>query len=88
MYEDKKLERVPGVPVSVTDAVGAGDAFSAAFMHVFSLTHDAKSAAALANQIGAFVAGKRGAVPEYFAHMKNILTQEVKNLRDVSQNIL
>ncbi|MCD9017155.1 PfkB family carbohydrate kinase [Parachryseolinea silvisoli] len=88
LYEDKKLTHVPGVPVSVTDAVGAGDAFSAAFMHVFSLTHDAKNAAALANQIGAFVAGKRGAVPEYSAHLKNILTQGVKNMSNVSQNIL
>ena len=88
LYQDETLVHIDGVPVEVVDAVGAGDAFSAAFMHVFSLTHDAKSAAAAANKIGAFVAGKRGAIPEYSVEMREMLKASVKNLSNASQNIL
>ena len=56
---------VPAVPVTVADAVGAGDAFSAAFVANLLRTRDIRQAAEVANRIGAFVASQRGAIPDY-----------------------
>jgi fructokinase len=64
VFEDH-LITVPGTLVEVSDAVGAGDAFSAAFMHVYASTGDAFKAAQVANKVGAFVATKHGAIPVY-----------------------
>jgi fructokinase len=62
---DKHFNYVPGVPVEVQDAVGAGDAFSAAFMHSYFHNEDAVTAAKIANKVGAYVATKSGAIPTY-----------------------
>ena len=70
---DKELCYVAGVPVEVTDAVGAGDAFSAAFMHCYFLNEDALSAARIANEVGAFVTTRRGAIPAYSDLIKETL---------------
>ncbi len=70
---DKKFIYVPGVPVEVTDAVGAGDAFSAAFMHSYFPGGDVLQAARIANEVGAYVATRSGAVPSYSQAIKNIL---------------
>lgn len=64
VFEDRLLT-VPGTLVEVCDAVGAGDAFSAAFMHVYASNGDAFEAAKTANKVGAFVATKQGAIPVY-----------------------
>lgn len=72
-YSENKLTRVSGVPVRVADAVGAGDAFSAAFMHMFMRNGDPEAAASIANRVGAFVASCKGAIPEYDAEIKKIL---------------
>lgn len=64
VYESTLLY-VPGVSVTVRDAVGSGDAFSAAFMHSYAASHDAVNAAKIANQVGAFVASQAGPIPEY-----------------------
>jgi fructokinase len=73
----------PGTPVQVTDAVGAGDAFSACFMHVYASVGDARIAARAANEVGAFVATKHGAIPEYSSTIKELLN---KYSRDVKVN--
>jgi fructokinase len=73
IFENDNLTLVPGVEVKVADAVGAGDSFSAAFMHGYVASGDALKAAKVANQIGAFVASKHGAIPEYSEEIKNIL---------------
>ena len=75
IYEDELLY-IPGTPVTVQDAVGAGDAFSASFMHIYGSTGDALRAAQIANQVGAFVATRGGAIPEYAPHIKSLLGVE------------
>ena len=72
IYDDELL-CIPGTPVTVNDAVGAGDAFSASFMHIYGRTGDAIQAAQVANQVGAFVATHAGAIPEYSPYIKSLL---------------
>jgi fructokinase len=52
-------------PVDVVDTVGAGDAFAAAFMHGLSLNWPAAKIACFANRIGALVASRHGAIPDW-----------------------
>lgn len=52
-------------PVEVVDTVGAGDAFAAAFMHGLSLTWAAAEIACFANRVGALVASRHGAIPDW-----------------------
>lgn len=54
----------PGIPVQVADAVGAGDAFSAAFLAAWLRGEDAVAAAKAGNRRGAWVASQFGAVPD------------------------
>jgi fructokinase len=56
---------IPGRAVTVADAVGAGDAFSAAFLAFWLRGRSPIEAATVANELGAFVASQRGAVPDY-----------------------
>jgi fructokinase len=57
-------QRIPGEKVEVVDTVGAGDAFSAAFLAAWLNGADARDAAKAGNLRGAWVASHRGAVPE------------------------
>ena len=52
-------------PVEVVDTVGAGDAFAAAFMHGLSLNWPAAEIASFANRVGALVASRHGAIPDW-----------------------
>jgi len=52
-------------PVEVVDTVGAGDAFAAAFMHGLSLNWPAAEIACFANRVGALVASRHGAIPDW-----------------------
>jgi fructokinase len=54
-----------GCPVKVVDAVGAGDAFAAAFLHGLSEGWPAARVVAFANRLGALVASRPGAVPPW-----------------------
>ena len=54
-----------GVPVTVTDAVGAGDAFAAAFVHGLSQAWPIGKVCEIANRLGALVASRAGAVPDW-----------------------
>ena len=56
---------VPGFRVEVADTVGAGDAFAAGFLHGLERGLDARSAGRFANAVGALVAGRPGATPEW-----------------------
>jgi fructokinase len=56
---------IPGLSVLVADTVGSGDAFSAAFLYTLCKTGDPVQAAEYGNILGAFVASRQGAVPEY-----------------------
>jgi fructokinase len=53
----------PGVPVKVVDTVGAGDSFSAAFLVKYCKGESLEGCAKFANRIAAFVASKKGAIP-------------------------
>jgi fructokinase len=59
------LRIFPGVPVRVVDTVGAGDAFSAAFLHGFELGWPLERTAGFANALGALVASRAGATPAW-----------------------
>jgi len=60
----KDVVRCPGIPVEVADAVGAGDAFSAAFLAAWLTGATAAEAAEAGNRRGAWVASRRGSVPD------------------------
>ena len=51
--------------VDVADTVGAGDAFAASFMHGLISRWLAPEIAAFANRVGALVASRHGAIPEW-----------------------
>jgi fructokinase len=52
-------------PVEVADTVGAGDAFAAAFLHGLSRQWGIEEIAAFANRVGAIVASRAGAIPDW-----------------------
>lgn len=54
---------LPGEPVEVVDAVGAGDAFTAAMIHGLLQGWPLNRIARFANRVGGVVAGKEGAMP-------------------------
>jgi fructokinase len=55
----------PGYSVEIVDTVGAGDAFAAAFVHGCGQQWPAARIADFANRVGALVACRRGAIPEW-----------------------
>lgn len=52
-------------PIEVADTVGAGDAFAAAFLHGLSRRWGIGEIAAFANRVGAIVASRAGAIPDW-----------------------
>ncbi|MBL8174519.1 MAG: hypothetical protein JNK48_07615 [Bryobacterales bacterium] len=54
-----------GFAVTVADTVGAGDAFAAAFLHGLSQGWNAAKTGEFANRVGALVASRPGAIPEW-----------------------
>ena len=55
----------PGYTVKVADTVGAGDAFAAAFVHGLASGWSAARTGDFANRLGALVASRAGAVPQW-----------------------
>jgi len=72
-FREGRYREHPGKSVRVADAVGAGDAFSAAFLYKFCAEGDPAEAARVANELGAFVASRRGAIPDYTEDIKTVL---------------
>ncbi len=60
-----ETRRESGYPVAVSDTVGAGDAFAAAFLHGYHRGWPLARCARLANSLGALVASRPGATPEW-----------------------
>ena len=54
-----------GRAVDVADTVGAGDAFAAAFMHGLDADWPLRDIATFANRVGALVASRCGAIPDW-----------------------
>ncbi len=65
ILKDGKYSQAHGYHVAVADTVGAGDAFSAAFVHGLSLGWNSEDIARCANAVGAVVASRSGAIPDW-----------------------
>jgi fructokinase len=65
IYDHGSTHRVPGYPVEVRDTVGSGDAFAAAFLHGYHRGWPIVQAAKFANALGALVATRAGATPDW-----------------------
>jgi fructokinase len=66
-----------GYSVTVADAVGAGDAFAAAFVHGFGSGWPAPQIADFANRVGALVASRTGAIPSWTLAEAEALTRSL-----------
>lgn len=64
LYADGETIDEAGRPVEVVDAVGAGDAFTAAWIHTRLAGRSPREQAAFANRVGGLVASHAGAMPE------------------------
>lgn len=62
-WAEGKLREFPGFPAKVADTVGAGDAFSAAFLYGFGQAWPMDRVARLGNAVGSIVASRAGATP-------------------------
>ncbi len=63
VFAEDRLQTFAGVPVSVVDTVGAGDAFAAAFLHGHCLGWSIDRTSCFANALGALIASRAGATP-------------------------
>jgi fructokinase len=66
---------VPGVPVEVADAVGAGDAFTAALIYARLHGWGLPSTAEFANAVGGLVAARPGAMPLLQAELADLIAK-------------
>jgi fructokinase len=65
IYDKGSMYRVAGYAVEVCDSVGSGDAFAAAFLHGYDRGWPISKAADFANALGALVASRAGATPDW-----------------------
>ena len=65
IFENGHLHFTPSHPATVVDSIGAGDAFSAAFVHSICRGRDRRRSAEFACRLAEFVVGQTGAVPDY-----------------------
>lgn len=65
VFADGQYHEEPACPIEVADTVGAGDAFAAAFLHGLASKWDIAEIARFANRVGALVASKPGAIPDW-----------------------
>jgi len=63
IFFEGKTERFRGHSIQVSDTVGAGDAFAAAFLHGYHQGWTMAKCGAFANALGALVASRPGATP-------------------------
>jgi fructokinase len=65
ILKNSHLTRVPGFRVKIADTVGAGDAFAGGIVHGLSQGWDMWDVGRFANAVGAVVASKHGAIPDW-----------------------
>jgi fructokinase len=65
IFTKNELSHFVGQEVETADTVGAGDAFSAGFLHGLGEGWPLKEVAAFANAVGALVASRPGATPDW-----------------------
>ncbi len=77
VYGGKEGTIVPSAPVRCVDTIGAGDAFSGAFLYAYLSGKDVVTAARCGNYLGGYVAGRAGALPDFteevFASLEEIM---------------
>lgn len=76
LYSADRIHFYPGIRVEVKDTVGAGDAFSAGFLHGLSLGWTLSDVAGFANAVGAMVASRPGATPEWSVEDCQLLVRQ------------
>jgi fructokinase len=65
LWQDGEVYEVPGIPVRVADTVGSGDAFAAGLLHGLLDGLSPSAMLAFANRLGALVASRPGALPDW-----------------------
>lgn len=80
VFMDGQYIEAPGYPVQVVDTVGAGDAFAAAFLHGLGNGWPTPAIADFANRVGALVASRRGAIPDWTIAEANALGTKIGRL--------
>jgi fructokinase len=80
VFRDGQYIEAPGYPVQVVDTVGAGDAFAAAFLHGLGNGWPTPQIADFANRVGALVASRRGAIPDWTIAEANALETKIGRL--------
>jgi fructokinase len=65
LWRNDSFVQRPGIKVDVADTVGAGDAFAAALLHGLDQEWPLAEIATFANSVGAIVASRPGATPEW-----------------------
>jgi len=73
VWHDYQFYEHPGYKTNVVDTVGAGDSFLATFVNGLLNKHPIPQVLDKACAVGAYVAGKRGANPEYDEGIKRLL---------------
>ena len=73
MLVGEEYVEAPGYEVAMSDPVGAGDAFAAAFLHGMATGRSAPQIADFANRVAALVASRPGAVPPWTIDEANAL---------------
>lgn len=83
---DSGFQKFDGFPVDVVDTVGAGDAFAAAFLHGIINRWSVNKTALFANALGAVVAGRTGAIPDWtFEDVNQVLSGSPVVKRSMNQ---
>ena len=65
IWKNDRFVECPGNAINLADAVGAGDAFSAALIYGLMMKWDLDRVADFANQLGALVASRHGGIPPW-----------------------
>lgn len=65
VFSEGELHFYPGFPASVVDTVGAGDAFTAGFLHGLSHQWEMTRIARFSNALGSIVASRATAIPDW-----------------------
>jgi fructokinase len=72
VWGEGEIVDVPGTPVDVVDTVGAGDAFTAAFLMGLLRGWPLERTARFANGVGGLVAARPGAMPDIAAEARRL----------------
>jgi fructokinase len=65
LITDEKISENAGLKITVKDTIGAGDAFTAGMTHGLLRSWNLEKINEFANKVGAFVASKTGAMPDF-----------------------